>query len=526
MTPNKTYIALTTGPIYGTFSQVKRTRAVWASSYLFSWLTKRIVAETKTEGFDIRLPYPEPVQSIHGSGMYADRVYYVGDDTHNKAKLQGIVDTIIKELADDMDEDDFDFLKKYINVHIIETPFKDGDTIDAYPLDRINQMLDHKELQQNYVFEIEDNPLLVYLEQKLNDKNEKGDYYLLKKDAFNNDTDRKFRSISEIATTTLERVDSLNIYRTAVQKTFKKEDLDLIDELKNKGLLILPHLKYYAVIYADGDNIGQVLEASQSNKQDLLEFSNQLFEFAKKAEQTIADYGGNGIYLGGEDILAFAPIACVDKDDTSKTKTIFDLIQGLDADFKATLGTFAASNGVAEPTLSYGIMMSYFKHPLKEAMKYAHELMDYKAKKMPNKNSIGICLQKHSGQRIECVMDKNNSNSYNEITELIASHTSSTLGNNEFLASMMHRLNDEMFFDLYAIAVDADIRAGNTERLDAFFDNFFNEDVHRANDTFLRTLKGFSRKIIIDYNGREDRKNILFTTLRYIHFINSTNDRE
>ncbi len=521
----QTHLALTIGPIYGTFAQAKKTRSVWASSYLFSWIIKQIVAKTK-DSFDIRLPYPEKMDSEYGSGLYADRIYYVGDETNNKARLQGIVDEVIKSLAKDIDdtEETYTFLKSYFNVHIIESPFRKEDKTEVYELARVNQLLDLKELQQNYVFEIEENPLFEYLTQKLNNNS------LLKLDAFGGSKERKFRSISEIATTSLSRNPQYkDQYKKVLDKDLKqKEDTDFIDELKKAQIPILPHQKYYAVIYADGDNIGDVLTKAAKNPQDLKEFSRQLFLFAQKAEKTIADYGGNGIYLGGEDILTFAPVACVDKDDPNKTKTLFDLVQLLDQDFEDTIGKFAIGQGVPEPTLTYGIMISYFKHPLKEAMSYAHKLMDDKGKKN-DKNRIAICLQKHSGQRIECVIEKNKKVSYKNIKDLIVQHTSNPKGNNDFIAGMMHKLNDTLFFDLFSTAIEADINTGRDEvntRQKAFFDNFFNEDIHKAKSEFLRVLQEFSKTVFTDYGGTQDRKNLLFTALRYIHFINSTNERE
>jgi len=503
------YLAVTVGPIYKTFAQAKKTRAVWASSYLFSWLIKQIVSKAKND-FDLRLPYfAGDVPGKYGSGLYADRAYFIGDEINNQGRLQRIIDATIEELAGDVGNDCLPFLKSYFNIHLVEIPFKTGDKGEEYPLDEINKLLDHKELKQNYAFDIERNPLFEYLTKKINDDT------ILKKDAFGKNHERKFKSLPEIASASLQRQFPKE-YNAALIKDLKNEDIELFDDEKLKSEL-KPFHKYYAVLYADGDNISKVLKNVQKNETDLKEFSKQLFEFGLNAEQRIAEYGGNGIYLGGEDILAFIPIACVKEKDDNSIETIFDLIKKIDEDFKNTLGSFADSKQLSITTLSYGIMMAYIKHPLKEAMSKAHDLLEV-AKKLGNKkNKIGLCFQKHSGQRMECFIDKNHHSSYSNIQDLIKHYVANANENDELISGVMHRLNDDLFFDLYSTAV-------TENRIDAFYDNFFNEDIHKARVDFLNALKGFSVNTFKDYNDAKAVRSIIFTTLRYIHFINSNKE--
>ena len=70
------------------------------------------------------------------------------------------------------------------------------------------------------------------------------------------------------------------------------------------------------------------------------------------------------------------------------------------------------------------------------------------------------------------------------------------------------------------------IEATKLGHLDSFFDNFFNEDIHKENDKakFLNAVKSFSEKVINDYPKEEDCKSILYMVLRYIHFINSSRE--
>jgi hypothetical protein len=271
-------------------------------------------------------------------------------------------------------------------------------------------------------------------------------------------------------------------------------------------------------LYADGDNISDLLKAVAQDKNDLLKFSGKLMEFAMLAEQSIIDYGGNGIYLGGEDILAFIPLACKQK-KSEELQTIFHLVNELDAHFKNTLGKYAEEKKVKIPTLSYGIMLSYAKHPLKESMHIAHNLL-LKSKKIAGKNTIGLRFQKHSGQIIECFIEKNEakSRSWLKIQEYTTNYTKYAVKEkqNDILSSIMHRFKDDLFYSTFTEAAAAN-------RLVAFFENFFDEKIHKdEKNIFLKDVRELSEIILSDYGCKiPNSRDILFTVLRLVHFINS-----
>ncbi|MCK9618740.1 MAG: hypothetical protein M0R21_13005 [Lentimicrobiaceae bacterium] len=516
------YLALTIGPIYETFAQVKKTRAVWAASYFFSWFMKELTIQTNKDGFKILMPALNGDQvtfdSQYGSGLYADRIYFEPSGK-TKADLENIVKNIIAGIAKEIDptrkELVENYLKQYLNIHIMEVDISEKGKV----LKTMNDLLDQKELMQNYVFEISENHLINYLEEKAKDG-------FLALAAFGeNYKERNFRSVSEIATSTLYRSGEKTKYIKALRDDFKSEDTDLIKELEEQKFDIFPYHKYYAVMYADGDNIGALLKAVSDDFDKLKGFSKQLFEFGQYAEKIIADYGGNGIYLGGEDILAFLPVACINQGKT-ETNTIFQLIHDLDVCFGNTIGAYAKENKVEPPTLSYGIMISYIKHPLKEAMLIAHELMENVAKKTPYKNSVALRLQKHSGQHMDCCIEKAKTCSWSYIKELVKAYSinindekkTERKANADLLSGLIHRFKDDMYFEVFSIAA-----RGN--RLEPFFENFFDEKIHRGDDNpkniFLKKVRELSKKVFNDYPDNQKCRDIIFTVLRYIHFINA-----
>lgn len=528
-------LAITIGPIYKTFEEAKRTRAVWASSYFFSWFIRRILEEAMKKKMNVFLPDTsvmtnsggnyEGEKGKYGSGLYADRLYFVKDDKNTKDTLLNIVEDLKKEVEElSKNAIKGSFLDDYLIIHIIEKTISDEELKDDYPLAILNRLLDNKELQKNYNFDYENNQLQNYFSNNATAKDS-----FLAADAFGNSNDRKFKSISEIATTSLLRTNREK-YLAALNKDLKsKEDTNFIDEVKEQGIELCPRHKYYAVIYADGDNIGSILKEINEKNIDIKTFSKTLFDFGKKTEEAIYKYGGNGIYLGGEDILCFVPITCVDENDKSYQKTIFELIKNIDIAFEDTVIKYADDKSLTTPSMSYGVMISYYKHPLKEAMHNAFDLLelvkagkfDNGTKKYPDKNSIAIRFKKHSGQYVDAVIEKKNVASTKEIYKLIESYCSKPKTKqdktDEILSSIIQRFRDDVYVKLYFESI-------NNKNLDAFFENFFNEDIHKQTDKakFLTEVKTLSGKIYKEYNDAEKTKNILFLVLRFIQFVNST----
>jgi len=419
----------------------------------------------------------------------------------------------------------------------------------------LNNLLDNKELKVNYSFEISNNPLLEYLETGIHESD------LITKDAFDDPAKKRFRSIPEISSTSLERQDKI-AYAQLLRQEWEleknvrkaretgkpdnsKQKFDLLEELKKSDAFkdsFRPYHKYFGVLYADGDNISALLHKVAGESSALLKFSKLLLDFAKEAEKSIVEYGGNGIYLGGEDILAFIPLACKNK-QSNELQTIFSLIDKLDVHFYNTLGKYAEEMGVIVPTLSYGIMISYVKHPLKESMHIAHRLLDDSKKEHPNKNTIGLRFQKHSGQVTECFIERTTDklNSWEKIKTYTEKYTQNILNEKQtdLLNSVIHRINDNIFYSTFTGAAKAN-------RLDSFFANFFDEDLHKIaeKDAYLREVRKLAEIILSEYGyddsdkqisdkQKSDKKNpdkkkyntdsrsVLFTVLRLVQFINS-----
>jgi CRISPR-associated protein Cmr2 len=528
----KTFTALTIGPIYDTFSQARRTRAIWAASYFFSFFIRKILEKAKMEKWEIMLPFNNEIyKGKYGAGLYCDRLYFVNK---SRTDLEKFVDKVIEFFAKDFEKQGLkienntaeSFLKRYLNIHIVEISLSDEQLIDIKNekddkgkscnsvLKILNDLLDNQELTKNYVFDFETNYIIDYFTVRWSSNTE------LKIDSFGNDVDRYFKSIGEIATSDLF-LNNKSEYIKMLRNEFKNEDIELIDQLNKSTTFkdsFQDYHKYYAVLYADGDNISDLLKSVANDDVKLQTFSKKLLDFGLKAEETIMKNGGNAIYLGGEDIFAFLPIAF--NQDTKKN-TIAHLIYNLDKDFDSTLGEYARLQEVIVPTLSYGLMLTYYKFPMREAMHQAHELLEYCKHNIRDKNAIGVRFQKHSGQYMECFIEKNKKESSMLIYELLT-QTIQIKDKKDILSGLIQRLKDDVFFTTFILAL-------RKNRIDAFFKNFFNEEIHAEKadfiDCFVELVKALRSDYCISLNDNdikeEDKrlKKILFTVLRYYQFI-------
>jgi len=149
-------------------------------------------------------------------------------------------------------------------------------------------------------------------------------------------------------------------------------------------------IPYYAILVADGDHMGKAIERQDSfpAHQGL---SQALDRFAQSVRTIVeGDHGGELVYAGGDDVLAFVPlhraVACA---------------QALANKFREQLSGFPISKKgepIRTPTLSAGIGISHFMDPLRGALHLAR-----KAEKLAKekRDSLAVIVDKRSGPPVE-----------------------------------------------------------------------------------------------------------------------------
>jgi CRISPR-associated protein Cmr2 len=149
-------------------------------------------------------------------------------------------------------------------------------------------------------------------------------------------------------------------------------------------------LPYFAILVADGDRMGETIDR-QRTPADHRRLSQALAGFAAHARVLVEqEAGGELVYAGGDDVLAFVPLH----------RAILCACR-LAESFAARLAGFAAVDGRA-PTLSAGIGISHFLEPLSQALAVARRA-ETLAKRQPGRNCLAVTVDKRSGSRTHLV---------------------------------------------------------------------------------------------------------------------------
>lgn len=175
---------------------------------------------------------------------------------------------------------------------------------------------------------------------------------------------------------------------------FEKENLDKAkDSLKSFlkdvfGDENKKPLPYYALLQADGDRMGAVID-NQKTRKDHEDLSKALSKFAQDVKTIVKKKDNNGclIYAGGDDVLAFLPL-----------HTVLDCAKELAVQFTKSLSInpkFVDENE-NPPTLSVGVAIVHHTEPLQESLTTMRDA-EKEAKSVKGKNALAIILSKRSG---------------------------------------------------------------------------------------------------------------------------------
>ncbi|MDX2246834.1 MAG: type III-B CRISPR-associated protein Cas10/Cmr2 [Bacteroidia bacterium] len=562
------YYGLTIGPITKTIQKVKATRELWGASYLFSHLMGQILAGIKgTEGITILSPaatLPPEAKNL-GTGLFPDRMYVKGNAESGKA-IQEIIRKVIAEIGEEIardlgekerTEDVQKLLSAYFQTYLVRVQ---SETI---PMEKLNELLDVAELRPPFLMkEPEEDRFLEKYFHAINGSKRKRTAFgeengeivslpeigvwELASDYFSAEAKIAFEKIHGVWLvqqkqtraweTELSKTASPDKRKILEKKIRENEPEKLLDELyadKTLKAYLKNYHKYVAIIYADGDNIGATINALNS-PDDFLEFSKKLLDFGVDAAIKIRDFGGFPVYIGGDDLLFFAPVKY-------KGKSVFTLAEELSDDFTKSIQTLGLKAN-SEPSLSFGVSLSYYKFPMHEALGIAHELLDGKAKKFPftsvaetdddkklvPKKTLAIRLLKHSGNYFEAILPMGKGKVWGVFNKLVEKHLDKS---ERLLSSVAYKLSQHEAL-LHLIGKDA-------ERIHYFFKENFNESIHKgAGKAYLDLVENLVVAAYEDadqfqfpeINPKDDPKHLfsrdeyalqtLYSLLRMLHFLN------
>ena len=151
---------------------------------------------------------------------------------------------------------------------------------------------------------------------------------------------------------------------------------------------------YVACLVADGDRMGRAIEAIRGPEQ-LREFSTGLARFARGARSLVEAQGGSLVYAGGDDVLAFVPVA-----------TALRCAEALRRDFAERMTELCRELGLEladPPTLSVGLGIGHFMVAMGELLDFGRQA-EQLAKgstlaEDQQRNALAILVDKRSGGR-------------------------------------------------------------------------------------------------------------------------------
>ena len=519
------YISITLGPITRVISLAESTKELWAASYFFSYLAKQIITPFKDREFLLPAIDSKMWEPHNGAGLFPDRYIFKAEESDFEA-LQKQVNKVLSDvsckiagLVNANNADVETFLKGYLKVYFFEKSFNDNKSSKEI-VEECEHTLNLIEMQDAFLPRIEDKKnYLSRLFKNVNGKFLKGrlEKSFLAEDAFDELESRLFESIIEISAADLKEKDIKKYLREGKDSYIDEKSVEDFEKEVLQSDIVRKYHKYIAIVTADGDSLGKTIAASKSSS----DLSKALLDFAIDAADCIKNYKGKPVYIGGDDLLFFAPVRSGDR-------TIFDLIHKLDESF----GNMMNNHNVAEPrpTMSYGVSISYYKYPMFEALENSRRLLD-KAKQEPQKNSIAVAIQKHSGQMVTNVISKGCGSSYQKYLEMIKEYTHPLNGGgndnegNNFLSSVMHKLRESE--EVFKLILSQDDRVS---LLKNYFNNNFNEKVHDSYKGLFAEIQELMLESYNEYKGRKDAEKqtieMVYSALRFIQFINKKNDDE
>lgn len=584
------------GPIFDTISRTRSTRAVFNASYVFSWLVKNIILEylhrisngnPGSQHFEsILIPYVVNEGDMFGNdthaGLFHDRVIVLSNDPstdweHFLGAIEATLYKLSGSIAEDLnlsrinDRKDpltvneinqlNDFVLNYFKTYAVCV---DVESTNNH-IDTVDNLLNAMELRPNLLGNQETDLFFQWLELRFVSSFR----HFTLKDSFAQTANKRFESILEVSLSEhVKRIKSLgeDFYWSVFSDKVTSVNQEIDDPLsvittRIPDLELFKYHRYFAVVRADADFLGRAIASLFKEKGSLGEnpfggLSNSLFAFSLKATKEIEDWGAMPIFLGGDDVLCFCPVMC-------NGKSVIDLCLVLDKLFTDTLRENATlwkviSTGGYNVRLSFGVSIGYYKHPMSELISDSYHLLT-DAKKM--RHAIGISVLKHSGTRfqtvIKCLDAENAVTSApeargfedNQLAKWIAQSDIARVANalrirliadvekdkrGTFISSIQYKIKEiEPLLDKTLLS--------NEARLKATFDNFFNEDIHKKNNTFLEIVRSllfhlYALQVRTPLSDSDDAPsaelrtiNTLYFVLRFIQFTlqkhDSTDDK-
>ncbi len=527
------YLALTIGPVIKTLLEARKTRELWAASYLLSRLMQHLTRNLDPNGTHLLIPkIPNDVQTatLYGAGIYPDRLFMEADHL-NEEDIEPAIRISLEDLAKDCllskdianstkIDDAVAYWEQFFRIRFVLIPLSD---IKAGKLSlELSPFLDtleledtcfHQEPQKDFMGLLFKELFQSGLANHLRDDN-RGRYKEILGRTF-------FPATHEIA--------AFELFEKAPQAFLKLSEV--VDDDKNEVFYqqiekgegeyaalkkyFKPRHKYFCIVQADGDNIGGAIKQLNDGAA-YRNFSETLARYGKEAAEIINKYGGKPIYIGGDDLLFLAPVS-------TKEASVFDLIQKLN-------DAFPKDQLHPDASLSFGLNIVYYKFPLFEAIGDAYGILK-KAKDYPGKDAVSFQFTKHSGSAFTAVFSKNFLKAASTAMAVFEEHAPK--GRTSVVSSLIFKL-----FTLKQLLIDLAKRVEATtaedasktktmleRRVDSTLDHFYGEWDQEPG--FVKQKEAVKNLLLAAYSESKDKETwttLFYAVMRLIQFTISPSE--
>ncbi len=163
---------------------------------------------------------------------------------------------------------------------------------------------------------------------------------------------------------------------------------------------------YYGIIQMDGDHMGKLL-SNAGDQEKHKAISQALSKFAHEGALPLVEqeYPARLVYAGGDDVLAFAPLArdIRDVQENKQLRNILELVYQLQAGYTKTVSKVLepqADEQAPKATASIGIAIAHHLTSLSYALRSARNA-EQAAKKRYDRNALVVTLLRRSGEQTQ-----------------------------------------------------------------------------------------------------------------------------
>lgn len=207
---------------------------------------------------------------------------------------------------------------------------------------------------------------------------------------------------------------------------------------------------YYAVLQADGDRMGAIINACLTKHTDATAhsaFSTALSQFSGGVIDIVAGHHGVTIYTGGDDVLALLPY-----------QTALDCAQALQDAFVGAIAPFLTAYGIdQQPSISVGIVVAHHLEPMTDVLARVRTA-EHEAKK--HRSACALIVSKRSGGET-MVCGQWQSGLVDRIRQLVVAYNNNEIPRGyayeiRALAAKLYRDNDDTDATGAILALEAD----------------------------------------------------------------------